>query len=113
MKSYAQITCAAALVAMTCATTAGAAVDGDAAKRLARSNNCLRCHGLVKQKDGPTYHDVAVKYRGKADAEDTLVHHLTAGVKIKFKDGHQEFHKAVKAPDEGAVRNLALWILAQ
>lgn len=95
------------------AATAAAAIDADAAKQLARKNNCLRCHAVSKKKQGPTYHEVAAKYAGKADAEVTLVEHLTSGAKIKFPDGHKEIHKVIKAQNPEAIRNLAAWILAQ
>ena len=41
------------------------AVDADAALALARQNNCLKCHAIDKDKDGPSYKKVAEKYKGK------------------------------------------------
>ncbi len=91
---------------------ASAAVDVDAAKNLARRNHCFKCHSIdKKEKDGPTYKEVAEKYRGKADAEDTLVEHLSSGKKVKLKDGHEEEHRIVKV-GEGEIRNLVAWILS-
>jgi cytochrome c len=92
---------------------ATAAVDVEAAKTLARANNCFKCHGETKEKDGPAYNKVAEKYRGKAGAEEKLIHHLTSGEKVKFADGHEEEHKNIKgkaSPDE--IKNLADWILS-
>jgi cytochrome c len=92
------------------------AVDADAALALARQNNCLKCHGIDKDKDGPAYKKVAEKYRGKADAEARLVNHLTSGEKAKFPDGHEEEHKIVKTSppkDMAQIKNLVQWILAQ
>ena len=91
---------------------ASAAVDVDAAKALARANNCLSCHGETKQKDGPSYKSVAEKYRGKADAEVKLTHHLTSGEKAKFPDGHEENHKIINTKDAGQIKNLVDWILS-
>jgi cytochrome c len=91
---------------------ASAAVDVEAAKTLARANNCFSCHGETKQKDGPAYKNVAEKYRGKADAEEKLVHHLTSGEKAKFPDGHEENHKIINTKDMGQIKNLVNWILS-
>ncbi len=91
---------------------ASAAVDVEAAKALARQNNCFKCHGVDKEKEGPSYKKLAEKYRGKADAEESLVTHLTTGVKVKFSDGHEEEHKIIKSRDAGEIKNLVAWILS-
>lgn len=92
------------------------AVDEEAAKALAKQNNCLKCHAVDKDKDGPAFKKVAEKYKGKATAEARLVEHITSGEKAKFPDGHEEEHKIVKtspAKDMAQVKNLVQWILAQ
>lgn len=91
---------------------AAAAVDVDAAKSLARENNCFKCHGVDKEKDGPSYKKVAAKYRGKAGAEERLITHITSGEKAKFPDGHEEEHKIIKTKDMGEIKNLVNWILS-
>jgi cytochrome c len=90
-----------------------AAVDADAAKEVARANNCFKCHGVTKGKDGPAWDKVAEKYRGKPEAEAKLIHHITSGEKAKFPDGHEEDHKNIKgkATDE-EIKNLVDWILS-
>lgn len=92
------------------------AADDEAAKALAKQNNCLKCHSVDKDKDGPSFKKVAEKYKGKATAEARLVEHITSGEKAKFPDGHEEEHKVVKtspAKDMAQVKNLVQWILAQ
>jgi cytochrome c len=89
------------------------AVDEDAAQALARANNCFKCHSVDKKKDGPSFKETAAKYKGKPDAEDKIVHHLTSGEKAKFPDGHEEDHKIVKAKDPAEVKNLADWVLSR
>ena len=92
------------------------AVDADAAKALAKQNNCFKCHAIDKEKDGPAYKKVAEKYKGKANAESRLVEHITSGEKAKFPDGHEEEHTIVKTSppkDMEQVKNLVQWILAQ
>lgn len=91
------------------------AVDVDAAKQLARQNNCFKCHSIDKDKDGPAWHKVAEKLKGKPDAEAKLLHHITSGEKAKFPDGHEEEHKIAKTSpphDEAQLKNLVDWILS-
>lgn len=102
--------------ALVLTSTSAMAMDAEAAKALARQNNCLKCHGVDKDKDGPAYNKVAAKYKGKADAEEKLIHHITSGEKAKFPDGHEEEHKIVKTSppnDKDQIKNLVQWILAQ
>ncbi len=103
-------------VGLLFAASAAHAVDADAAKALAKQNNCFKCHAIDKDKDGPSYHSVAEKYKGKADAENRLIEHITTGEKAKFPDGHEEEHKIVKTSppkDMAQIKNLVQWILAQ
>ena len=58
------------------ATTNAQAVDAEAALQLARANNCLKCHSVTKDKDGPAYHKVAEKYKGKPKAQARLIEHI-------------------------------------
>jgi cytochrome c len=88
------------------------AVDAEAAQTLARQNGCFKCHALDKKKDGPTYREVAAKYRGKAEAEKRLITHITSGEKAKFPDGHEEDHKIIKTKDPAQIKNLIDWILS-
>jgi cytochrome c len=95
--------------------TSAMAVDVDAAKELARQNNCLKCHAINKDKDGTAWIKVAQKYKGNPDAVNRLTQHLTSGEKAKFPDGHEESHKIVKtdpASDMAQIKNLVEWILS-
>jgi len=96
--------------------TSNYALDVEAAKALAKQNNCLKCHAIDKDKDGPSYKKVAEKYKGKVTAEARLVEHITSGEKAKFPDGHEEEHKIVKTSppkDVEQTKNLVQWILSQ
>jgi cytochrome c len=103
----------AALTAALSLSGGAAAVDADAAQRLARQSNCLKCHSVDKKKDGPAYKDVAAKYKGKPEAHARLVQHMTSGERVKFEDGHEEDHAIVKSKDKAQIDNLVDWILAQ
>ena len=99
----------------TFSVTAAAAVDVEAAKSLARQNNCFKCHSVEKEKDGPAWKKVAEKYKGKDNAESHLVEHITSGEKAKFPDGHEEEHKIIQTSppkDMAQIKNLIDWILS-
>jgi len=89
------------------------AADAAQAEALLKSNKCSKCHDVAKSKSGPAFQKVAAKYKGKADAADTLVKFLTTGPKIKNEDGTEEEHKVIKAKDAAEVKNLVEWVLAQ
>lgn len=95
-----------------CAGTAAFAADEEAARAVARQNNCFKCHAVDKKKEAPAWRDVAAKYKGKPDAEAKLIHHVTSGEKVKFEDGHEEDHKIIKTTDQAAIKNLVDWILS-
>ena len=95
--------------------SARADVDVEAAKALARQNNCFKCHSVSKAKDGPAWNKVAEEYKGKENAEQRLITHITSGEKAKFPDGHEEAHKIVKTDpphDMAQIKNLVDWILS-
>lgn len=88
-----------AAMAMSCAAVAAPAAASEA---MAKSDGCLNCHAVDSKKIGPSFKEVAAKYKGKADAEGMLVAKLTAAKE----------HPATKAsPDD--VKALVKWVLAQ
>lgn len=112
--------CLKVIPAMLClgfgiSLSARADVDVEAAKALARQNNCFKCHSIEKEKDGPAWKKVAEKYKGKENAEARLIEHITSGEKAKFPDGHEEEHKIVQTSppkDMSQIKNLVDWILS-
>lgn len=111
MKSAYLLTAAAAAFALSFA--AQAAPDADAAQKLAKDSGCTKCHAVDKSKKGPSFQKTAAKYKGKADAEAKLITLVTTSPKVKFEDGTEEEHGAVKTKDAAQVKNLVQWILAQ
>lgn len=107
-----QIFSSFALLAVFCFSATAEAVDADAAKAFAKENNCLRCHGVSKDKDGPAFTKVAAKFKDAPNAEEKLLHHLSSGETAKFPDGHEEPHKILKSDDANAIKNLVAWILS-
>jgi cytochrome c len=87
-------------------------VDTAAAEALMKKSGCMKCHSATAKKEGPSFRETAAKYKGKADAEKTLVAHLTTNPKIKV-DGKEELHDALKTKNEAEVRNVVRYILSR
>lgn len=95
-----------------CFSAHAEAVDADAAKAFAKQNNCFRCHGVDKDKDGPSFTKTAAKFKADPKGEEKLLHHLSSGEKAKFPDGHEEDHMILKSDDPKEIKNLVDWILS-
>ena len=95
-----------------CVSANAEAVDPDAAKAFAKQNNCFRCHGVDKDKDGPAWTKIAVKFKADPKGEEKLLHHLSSGETAKFPDGHEEAHMILKSDDPKETQNLVDWILS-
>ena len=86
------------VLAVAGALAAGAAW-AQAGTDVLKAKGCLNCHDMDKKKVGPSFKDVAAKYKGKQGAEGELV------AKLKSGKGHAK----VQAPDaelEAAVRQV-------
>ncbi|MBK7685949.1 MAG: c-type cytochrome [Rhodocyclaceae bacterium] len=90
-----------------------AAVDEDAAKALAKKNDCFKCHAVDKTKKGPSLKKIAAKYDGKPDGQEKAIKNMTSGNKVKLEDGTEEDHKIIDTKDSKELKNLADWILSQ
>jgi cytochrome c len=101
------------LAAAILTTSAFAAIDEEAAKALAKKNDCFKCHAIDKTKKGPSYKKVALKYKGKAEGESALIKNITTGPKIKLEDGTEDTHKIIDTKDQSEIKNLVSWILSQ
>ena len=88
------------------------AADDAAAEALVKKSGCLGCHSVDKTKAGPSFQATAAKYKGKADAEQKVVKHLTTNPTVKFA-GKDEPHDSLKTKNEAEVKNVAAWILSR
>lgn len=73
-----------------------------AQESLARSDGCFTCHDVSAKKVGPSFKDIAAKYKGKADAEATLV--------AKLGEGKSHPKTKASAADLGGI---VKWVLSQ
>jgi cytochrome c len=87
-------------------------VDVPAAEALTKKSGCLKCHAVDRKKDGPSFKETAGKYKGKPDAEEKILAHLTTNPKIKV-DGKEELHDSLKTKDEAAIKNVVRYILSR
>lgn len=102
-------------IAVLAFAPAAHAADMDAAKTLARTNNCFKCHAISRDKDGPGWKKIAAKYKGNPGAEAKLMHHLTSGEMVTLADGSKVHHEIIKtdpANDTAQIKNLVDWILS-
>ncbi len=89
---------AASLVAAGVLLAGAAQANPDLAKA-----QCGKCHEMDKKKKGPAYKETAAKYKGKADAEATIMKAI-----FDPKGDHPE----MKASQDEA-RTVVKWILQQ
>lgn len=94
-------------LAVPAAAPAAAARPADPARALAEKSGCLACHAPAQKLVGPSFAEVAAKYRGDAGAESRLV--------AKVKSGGQGVWGSVPMPpstlQEQDLRTLVRWIL--
>ncbi len=112
MKNFRLNTFFAAAIAVFCFSVNAEEIDVDSAKALAKQNNCFRCHGTDKDKDGPAWNKIAAKFKADSKGEEKLLHHLSSGEMAKFPDGHEEAHTILKSDDAKQTKNLVDWILS-
>lgn len=98
-----------AVVGLTVAGGAGAAVDGQAAESLAKRNGCLTCHAADKRLVGPSFKEIAVRYKDDRDAESKLLNVIKKGGRGVWGATPMPATPQIK-DDEG--KTLVQWILA-
>ena len=94
MKSLALVLASIAMIGMV-----GVA---NAQEDKAKAAGCLNCHATDTKKIGPSFKDIAAKYKGNASAEADLV--------AKLKSG--KGHPAIKLSDS-ELTGVVKWVLSQ
>jgi cytochrome c len=97
-------------LATRAALTVAVATDGTDGHALARRHACISCHAVDQRLVGPSFREVAAKYRGAGDAASALV--------AKMKTGGVGVWGPVPMPPQAHVaeadlRALARWILGE
>jgi cytochrome c len=100
------------LVTILAATAAALTISLPAAanEELAKKHNCLACHAVDKKVVGPSYKDVAAKYRGDKTAEAKLFDKVKKGGVGVW--GQIPMPPNATVPDED-IKTLVKWVLSQ
>ena len=99
----------AALVAAASLACGANAADSKAGEALAKSNGCLACHTVDKKLVGPSYKQIADKYRSDKAAEASLVKKVKAGGKGVWGDIPMPPNAHVK---DAEIQAIVHWILS-
>lgn len=81
----------------------------DDTEQLAKSKSCFACHAMAKKLVGPSFKDVAAKYKNDKNAEDKLI--------LKVLQGGSGVWGAVPMPpnqvSDAEAHQLVRWVLVQ
>ena len=96
------------LAAIFAAGTAHAALDSAAAEAMMKKDGCAACHHVEKKLIGPSYADVAAKYKGDKDAVAKLTKKVKEGGSGVWGPAVMPPNAAVSSAD---ITDLVTWIL--
>lgn len=77
-------------------------------EKLAQANGCMTCHQIDKKVLGPSYKEVANKYRSDKGAEDKLVKKVKEGGKGVWGEMAMPPNAHVKDAD---IKSIVHWVL--
>jgi len=86
------------------------AVDAAAAQALAQKSGCLACHSIDKKVLGPSYKDVAAKYKGDKTAEAKMVEKVKKGGSGVW--GPMPMPPNSPQVKDADIKTIVVWILA-
>lgn len=85
------------------------ASTAQANEKLAQANGCTACHTMDKKVIGPSFKDIAAKYRANKGAEAELAKKVKAGGKGVWGDIPMPANAHVKDED---IKTIVHWILS-
>ena len=99
-------------ITLACAVAVAAAfaLPASANEKLAASSGCTSCHAVDKKLIGPSFKDIAAKYKGNKAAEADLVKKVKGGSKGVWGDMPMPPNAHVKDED---VKSIVQWVLSQ
>ena len=98
------------LIASALAAGLALATGAQANEKLAQSSGCMTCHGVDKKIIGPSFKEIATKYRSDKDAQTKLFQKVKAGGKGNWGETPMPPNAHVKDDD---IKALVQWTLAQ
>lgn len=97
-----------AAVAASVALAMAGAVQAD--EKLAQANGCMTCHQIDKKVLGPSFKEIAAKYKADKGAEAALATKVKAGGKGVWGEMVMPPNAHVKDDD---IKAIVKWIMAQ
>jgi cytochrome c len=98
-----------AAVAAAALGASAQAADAKAAEALAQQSGCLACHTVEKKLVGPSYKEIADRYRNDKGAEANLFKKVKEGGKGAWGDIPMTPNAHVKDQD---IKTIVQWILS-
>ena len=99
-----KLTFAIAIAAAYAATTLTSPAFAGPAEDLMAKAKCNKCHTAKTTKKGPSFADIAAKYKGKPDP--------TASMLEMFKTGGKDDHEVVKGASDADLKAVIAIVLA-
>lgn len=96
-------------LALAAAAPAHAALDKAAAEALMKKDGCAACHAIDKKIIGPSYVDVAAKYKGDKEAETKMIAKVKAGGSGVWGPVPMPPHPTISDAD---LKTMVDWVLA-
>lgn len=106
------MTCRAKTLLLIASLLLGGFAQAEEPAKLIAKYNCLGCHAVDKRIVGPSYKEVADRYRNQKDAEAMLMKEIRSGVKGKW-DLKVKVEMPPQQIGENDLRTIVRWILAQ
>jgi cytochrome c len=97
------------LFAAAMLTSGAHAADPKAAETLSKNNGCFACHTADKKLVGPSFKEIADRYRSDKTAEASLIKKVKAGGKGVWGDIPMSPNAHVKDED---IKTIVQWILS-
>ena len=89
---------------------AGLAADAAVMAQLVKAKNCVACHLMDSRVLGPSFKEIAARYRGNAEAPALLTSHIQHGSKDVWGPVPMPSNNQVT---EEEARALASWVLTR
>lgn len=83
--------------------------SASAGLRLVEASDCLRCHGMERYYVGPSFQEIAARYRDRADAVDYLARKIRNGSVGEWGRTVMPRHPQVT---EAQAREMAQWLVS-
>ena len=98
-------------LSLLAALASAASLPAVASAELAKQHNCLSCHSVDKKVVGPSYKDIAAKYKGDKGAQGKLEAKVRSGGSGSF--GAMPMPATPKTVGDGDIKAMVAWILSQ